>query len=252
MAKTERKPIGKKLRFEVFKRDSFTCQYCGRKAPNVLLEVDHIKPVAEGGDNSIINLVTSCRDCNRGKGKRKLSDSSTVDKQIKQLEENQEKENQLKMMIEWKEGQTDILDKQVEYFNDKLKSYTDYFFLKGFAKKLKSTLKKVGFDIVYDAFDLCADQYYDEDDKKYAENILRKIIGCSYNLYYERVDPKRASIRHIANSLKANVNYFDFGSFYRKFPDQYKIESESEFIKMTTVAKSFSNFFELVEEYYES
>ena len=43
------------------------CQYCGQSAPDVVLEVDHIVPVAEGGDNDIMNLITSCRDCNRGK-----------------------------------------------------------------------------------------------------------------------------------------------------------------------------------------
>ena len=37
----ERKPLSKKIRFEVFKRDAFTCQYCGQMAPDVLLEVDH-------------------------------------------------------------------------------------------------------------------------------------------------------------------------------------------------------------------
>ena len=40
-----RKAISKKLRFEVFKRDSFTCQYCGKSAPDVILHVDHILPV---------------------------------------------------------------------------------------------------------------------------------------------------------------------------------------------------------------
>lgn len=70
--KTRRKPITKKLRFEVFKRDAFTCQYCGRMAPDVILDVDHINPVSNGGDNDIVNLITSCKDCNRGKGKRKL------------------------------------------------------------------------------------------------------------------------------------------------------------------------------------
>lgn len=73
-----RKPLSKKMRFEVFKRDKFTCQYCGRMSPDVILEVYHIKPVAEGGTNDLINLVTSCRDCNRGKGKRKISDNSAV------------------------------------------------------------------------------------------------------------------------------------------------------------------------------
>ena len=43
-------------------------------APDVILEVDHINAVANGGKNEIMNLVTSCFDCNRGKGKNKLSD----------------------------------------------------------------------------------------------------------------------------------------------------------------------------------
>jgi len=56
----EREQISKKLRFEVFKRDSFTCQYCGRKAPEIVLNCDHVTPVAEGGTTDILNLVTSC------------------------------------------------------------------------------------------------------------------------------------------------------------------------------------------------
>ena len=56
-----------KLRFEILKRDSFTCQYCGRKAPNVILHVDHIIPVSKGGTNIKTNLVTACQDCNLGK-----------------------------------------------------------------------------------------------------------------------------------------------------------------------------------------
>jgi hypothetical protein len=34
----ERKPVAKKLRFEVFKKDSFTCQYCGGKADMPMIE----------------------------------------------------------------------------------------------------------------------------------------------------------------------------------------------------------------------
>jgi 5-methylcytosine-specific restriction endonuclease McrA len=47
--------ISKKIRFEVFKRDSFICQYCGRSAPNVTLEVDHIEPISKGGTDDILN-----------------------------------------------------------------------------------------------------------------------------------------------------------------------------------------------------
>lgn len=60
--------VSKVLRFSVFKRDGFTCQYCGRKTPSVILEADHIVPVSGGGRDEIENLITSCFDCNRGKG----------------------------------------------------------------------------------------------------------------------------------------------------------------------------------------
>lgn len=70
---TKRKSISKKDRFNVFKRDLFTCQYCGNTPPSVILEVDHITPVSKGGDNDIDNLITSCFDCNRGKGAEELN-----------------------------------------------------------------------------------------------------------------------------------------------------------------------------------
>jgi hypothetical protein len=60
------------LRFEVFKRDSFTCRYCGEVAPKAILEVDHVHPRALGGTDDLENLVTSCFVCNRGKGARPL------------------------------------------------------------------------------------------------------------------------------------------------------------------------------------
>jgi len=56
-----------KLRFEIFERDNFTCQYCGRKAPNVVLNIDHIYPKSKGGLNKKNNYRTSCSECNIGK-----------------------------------------------------------------------------------------------------------------------------------------------------------------------------------------
>lgn len=68
-----RKSISKRTRFEIFKRDLFTCQYCGRTPPNVVLHIDHINPVANGGDSSQDNLITSCEECNQGKSDKLLS-----------------------------------------------------------------------------------------------------------------------------------------------------------------------------------
>ena len=69
----KRKQISKKVRFEVFKRDGFSCQYCGATPPAVILHVDHIVPVKEGGTNEETNLVTSCDKCNLGKSATPLS-----------------------------------------------------------------------------------------------------------------------------------------------------------------------------------
>jgi len=66
--------IGKRLRFEIFKRDRFVCQYCGAKPPSVVLEVDHVEPKSLGGVDDEPNLITSCLDCNRGKGAVPLRD----------------------------------------------------------------------------------------------------------------------------------------------------------------------------------
>jgi len=57
-----------KLRYEVLKRDNFTCQLCGRQAPEVKLEVDHIIPKSAGGTDDPNNLRAVCYSCNRGKG----------------------------------------------------------------------------------------------------------------------------------------------------------------------------------------
>lgn len=56
-----------KKRFAILSRDKFTCQYCGRKPPEVVLEIDHIHPKSQGGKDGIGNLVTACRECNSGK-----------------------------------------------------------------------------------------------------------------------------------------------------------------------------------------
>lgn len=61
--------VSKALRFQVMRRDGFRCQYCGATAADgASLVVDHVLPVALGGQDSADNLTTSCASCNSGKG----------------------------------------------------------------------------------------------------------------------------------------------------------------------------------------
>lgn len=94
--KAERKPLTKKTRFDVFKRDQFRCAYCGSCPPVVILEIDHITPVSKGGTNSAENLITACFDCNRGKGAAELS--VVPDSLQKRAELIAEKHEQMKAM----------------------------------------------------------------------------------------------------------------------------------------------------------
>lgn len=65
--KRARKSTGKRLRFEIFKRDGFKCLYCGASPVQKVLRVDHVVPVVDGGETKADNLVTACFDCNAGK-----------------------------------------------------------------------------------------------------------------------------------------------------------------------------------------
>jgi hypothetical protein len=67
-----RKSLSKTTRFRVFKRDGFKCQYCGNTPPDAVLEVDHVHPIALGGDDDEANLITACFSCNRGKSAEAL------------------------------------------------------------------------------------------------------------------------------------------------------------------------------------
>lgn len=71
--------ISPRLRFQILGRDKFTCRYCGRSAPSVILHVDHRFPFSKGGANDLTNLVTSCSECNFGKGQSVLGEHNTCE-----------------------------------------------------------------------------------------------------------------------------------------------------------------------------
>ena len=72
-AKEQRSLMTSKLRQKIKERDGFTCKNCGNstyKEPNLLLEIDHILPVAKGGSTVEENLQTLCWKCNRAKSNK--------------------------------------------------------------------------------------------------------------------------------------------------------------------------------------
>lgn len=176
----KRKTLSKKIRFEVFKRDKFTCQYCGRMAPDVVLEVDHIKPVAEGGNDGILNLITSCRDCNRGKGKVRLSDTQEVKKQQEQLKDLADKREQMEMLIEWRSELADFETAQAEKIGSYICKYCGGMINECGIVFIRKLLRQFSFQEIIDAVDISFSQYYDGTEDTVGESI-NKIGGICYN-----------------------------------------------------------------------
>lgn len=152
----KRKSLSAKTRFEVFKRDSFKCQYCGRSAPEVVLHVDHIKPVKQDGGNDIFNLITSCADCNSGKGARPLSDNSELDKQKKELDLLNERREQIEMLMQWRSGLKSLHETEINALSEAFSDVTGYTLTDAGKKKLSLLEKRYSFIEVMSAIESSA------------------------------------------------------------------------------------------------
>ena len=175
-----RKQIPKIVRFEVFKRDKFTCQYCGAQAPNEILEVDHIKPVSKGGTDDIMNLVTACRDCNRGKTNRELSDDSAVKVQKQRLDDMQERREQLKMMMEWREELEYEIEEEIDSIDSLLNKRTSWGMSDFGRNNMRKIISRFGYNEAYESTAIAIDQYYNGSEKSW-QYAFSKIGGICYN-----------------------------------------------------------------------
>jgi hypothetical protein len=204
--------LSKSIRFEVFKRDAFTCQYCGRKAPDVLLEVDHVEPVSQGGTNDLLNLVSACRDCNAGKSDRRLSDTSRLDAQRRQLEELQDRREQIDLMFQW-QRELSSLDEDValrisEFWQ---KVVPGYSLNSQGMQDMKALSKKYSLDEVLAAMQCAADQYLvfegDEPTKESVELAWSKVSGICRNKRADKDDPQLKRLFYIRGIVRNRFSY---------------------------------------------
>lgn len=248
----KRKSISKKLRFEVFKRDMFTCQYCGRKAPDVVLHIDHIKPVSKGGRNEIMNLVTSCIDCNLGKGAKTLSDQSVVERQRKQAEYLAQRREQIEMLRNWQlemleqeNLEIDAVDTLVKKLTDGKKSLSEH----GRNSTVRPLLKKYGLQFVMDSLHEGFITYNSD-----IERTLNKLSGICIC----RADPAISERSHLLNIMNKKFDNFNRGEASSILRKGYEIggqdfyEDAKETIRITRIGSWYSRrdaFYELLENW---
>lgn len=125
--------ISQRIRWHVFQRDNFTCRYCGRNIthPDVVLEIDHIKPLSKGGTDELDNLATACFACNHGKHADRVilpaiikeNNSKKVDKVEKNIKTSQKIVNffQFKDFDDFIKKMGFTIDEGIEFLDDELK-----------------------------------------------------------------------------------------------------------------------------------
>lgn len=147
-----RKPISKKVRFDVFKRDLFICQYCSAKSPDVPLEIDHIIPISKNGTNAIENLITACFDCNRGKSNGLLE--SVPHKTAERLERMKIAQEQYKYFLKHLKIQEKIIEDAINQVQEVFRRfYDEYVFSNTFRISVKKFIKNLGVNVVKDAME---------------------------------------------------------------------------------------------------
>jgi hypothetical protein len=239
----KRTAISKKTRFEVFKRDSFKCQYCGSCAPDVVLNVDHIEPVSKGGDSSIMNLITSCFSCNSGKSDIRISDDSAIKKQKEQLDELNVKREQLQMMMQWRKElkslDQEYIDIFCSHYHEKLAGWS--LNDKGL-ETVKKLIKKFQLTILLDAIEKASEKLLFNDDfvvtKESASSFLNDISKIASYLSLPDHEQKLRYIRGIVR----NRMYCNDATCMSLLKDAYQSGLSIE--ELTDIAKTSKHWTE--------
>lgn len=185
MPTRSRVPLRKSMRFAIFKRDLFTCQYCGAQPPAVTLEVDHVIPLCKGGSNSEINLITSCFDCNRGKGRKKLDDAlpPVGDRNAVLREREEQIKEYEKLVRSRKRRETKLLDEILEIYEGKTGR-------KGMPMRFANTIRyqfmpKLPSDFIVEAMHIACDRMHSE------TRIVRYFCGICWKTIKEQSKEKQ-------------------------------------------------------------
>lgn len=253
--------LSKKLRFEVFKRDAFTCQYCGQKAPDVILNCDHVVSVADGGGNDILNLITSCFDCNSGKGARSLSEQAVLNKQVDQLAELQARREQIEMLIDWRTGlerlKEDTTDRVAEHWHSTIEGRASV--TKSGRDSLRKLVKTHGLDLVLQAMPEALDTYGRREGEEQfltlesIETAFSKLGGVCRTLRDSVEKPWLKQAFYVRGILRARLSYLDDREVMRLMEECAK--RDVDFDSLQRIAKStrnWSSFRDVLERFIEA
>jgi hypothetical protein len=179
-----------------------------------VLHCDHINPRAAGGGDDLLNLITSCIDCNQGKSDKLLSDATIVEKKRDQLALLQERKEQIEMMMEWQLGLREIGTQAAEQVADRWCEMVDWAGLNDRGKKkLRDWLRNYSLEEVMSAMYVAFDQYVNYDDdgnmaEDSAETAFLKIGGICHLTRAQKEKPYLKQLFYIRKIVENRCSYF--------------------------------------------
>lgn len=191
--------LSKKLRFTIFDRDAFTCQYCGEKPPKVILHVDHIVSRKDGGGDEEMNLITSCKDCNLGKSSRSVDLARIRQTSFKkEIEELDEKKAQLEAYYEYVRKKKDAELHEVDVFqrcwqdcSNGESSLTD-----SGLENMRKLSKRYSTEMIFEAIAIAWNKTTVEPESKFPY-----MCGVLRNMKLRQENPELAEEQHEQNRL---------------------------------------------------
>lgn len=199
------------LRFKIFERDRFTCQYCGRKPPMVVLHVDHIFPKSKGGKDDEINLITSCQECNLGKRDKVLKNPQrpNVKQEIENLKEAEQQIKEyyryLKKLVGHKENNP-VIDLICKVWNEQSAGESSVSELG--KNGLQKSLRRFCAEDIIEAIKITWSACHIENEQKW-----KYMWGVAKNLKLRRDNPELAQHKEERNKI-----YFRLLSFWQNRP----------------------------------
>ena len=249
----KRIPIGKKLRFDVFKRDGFTCQYCGRMAPDVVLQIDHVDPVKNGGGNDVLNLITACFDCNSGKGAKKLTDRQEIQKQQEQLKLLSLKKEQLEFLVKWREELQALSESEVKIAESEIYKHNNKYMLSDAGRlAVKDLIKRFGINEVLEVIPTAYTTYDTANTKESWVAAFNKIGGICKNKRIEKEDPTFPYRQRAYFVFRKNFPVYNETRVKNAIRSIVKDEETLRvFYEIVDSSRNWTQFFEIVNDYIE-
>ncbi|NMA06481.1 MAG: HNH endonuclease [Ruminococcaceae bacterium] len=219
-------------------------------APDVILEIDHISPVKDGGNDNILNLITSCFDCNRGKGARKLSDNQTLKKQQEQLKLINEKREQLKLLVQWKEELDAFENEQLEIIEDLFSESTGHHFSEHGKIRIKNTIKRYGFEETLECTKISIAQYYNGSNESIEKtfDFINRICATRQK---QELNPWLYKTKYIEGIIRNRFGIFNHKRLKHALEELVVSEDDYEDVKnIACDARNWTEFWTWINETY--